>query len=74
MDHLIAVLCEAHPVYVTGPEKTGLIIYARYTCSYYGTQLSHVLDMLFTICKFYCIPYRVHMHDKIYVIIKYDST
>ena len=27
-----------HTIYVTGPEKTGLI-YIKYTCSYYGTYL-----------------------------------
>ena len=49
-------------LYVTGPEKTGLI-YTKYTCSYYGTYL------MFWMCysqsvSFIEFPIDFCMHDK----------
>ena len=54
--------------FVTGPEKTGLI-YAKYTCSYYGTYL------VFWMCysqsvSFIESPIDFCMHDKTCVIIQ----
>ena len=53
---------------VTGPKKTNLI-YTNYTCSYWGTCTSPVLDGLNEICKLYWIPYGIlHAYNN------YDDT